>query len=349
VNVTPPEVNLDPNLSCSGCNYGALDVLADPVRPSDFYIFICYQGAWKSVDYGMTWTKVSKGMNSDLLESGRPWMGGIDPSTHRDPNTPPALYTASGYGSHLGLYKSIDGGNSWTIYPLKNTQGAASDDVYSIDVDPGNSNHLIAGFHDVGLSESTDGGKTWTTIKVPNGFGKSVYPKFVLTGSAATTSTTWISLAQWENNSNGMWRTTDSGKTWTQVNSKLEHGHGSGEIYQDGKGNIYAAGSSSDGPLQRSADYGVTWAAVKSGMVPQNGVFGTPNYVYAELNGAILDGLDQHLQRSPASDGVNWSDWQPTAPKGMTNGNKRAAVSYDGSHYVIVTGNYLAGIWRYVE
>jgi hypothetical protein len=34
----------------------------------------------------------------------------------------------------------------------------------------------------------------------------------------------------------------------------------------------------------------------------------------------------------------------------MIKGTKRAAVSFDGKHYVIVSGNWCAaGIWRYVE
>ncbi len=33
----------------------------------------------------------------------------------------------------------------------------------------------------------------------------------------------------------------------------------------------------------------------------------------------------------------------------MTNGAKRTAVAFDGSHYVIVSGNWNAGLWRYVE
>jgi hypothetical protein len=33
----------------------------------------------------------------------------------------------------------------------------------------------------------------------------------------------------------------------------------------------------------------------------------------------------------------------------MTNGPKRAAVTFDGTHSIIVGGNWNAGIWRYVE
>jgi photosystem II stability/assembly factor-like uncharacterized protein len=327
-----------------------MDIVADPVRPADFYAFICYQGVWKSTDYGLSWSKVDKGTNAKHIESGRPWTAAIDPNPNRNPNSPPALYTASGYGDQLGLYKSTDGGVNWEYYTVNNTQGAASNDIYALDIDPYDSNHLITGFHSVGLSESKDGGHTWKTIRVPATFGMSVYVWFVRSDSAVTTSGTWLTQAQWNNNTNGMWRTTDSGATWKQVQPSLEHGHGSAQIYQDGKGVIYASGNGGgQGPISRSTDYGQTWSPVKSGTVAQNGVFGTPNYVYATYAGANLGGLAQHLQRTPASDGVNWSDWSPVAPPGMTNGSKRAAVSFDGTHYVVVSGNYLAGIWRYLE
>jgi photosystem II stability/assembly factor-like uncharacterized protein len=325
------------------------DVVADPVRHGDLYAFICYQGVWKSTYYGLTWTKIDTGMNAAHIESGRPWTAAIDPNPTRDPGVPPTLYTVDGYGDMLGVFKSTDGGVNWTHFDVNNTQGVPSSDVYSIDLDPFNSNHLIAGFHSVGLSESMDGGATWKTVPVPDKFGISVFAWFVQSASAKTTSGTWITMAQWDNNTNGMWRTEDSGKNWTQVLPTLEHGHGASQLFQDGNGAIYAAGAGKNGVIWRSPDYGKTWAAAVSGNVPQNAVFGTSNYVYATLPGAFQAGQDQHLQRSATSDGVNWEDWTPTAPKGMTNGAKRAAVTNDGKHNVIVTGNWLAGIWRYVE
>jgi hypothetical protein len=67
-----------------------------------------------------------------------------------DPSTPPALWTASGYSPQLGLYKSTDGGSDWTYYRLANATAAraagltqARDDVYSLDVDPNDSKHLV--------------------------------------------------------------------------------------------------------------------------------------------------------------------------------------------------------------
>jgi hypothetical protein len=350
VNVTPSGVRLDPNYPSSDDNYGVLDVVVDPLRPSDLYAFICYQGVWKSTDYGLTWKKVDTGTNASNIDGGRPWTAAIDPNPHRDPTTPPTIYTVDGYGNQLGVYKSTDGGVNWSYYAVNNTQGTKSSDVYSLDIDPYNSNHLIAGFHDVGMSESKDGGQTWATISVPSNFGISVYVWFVQSSAASTTSGTWLTQAQWNKNNNGMWRTTNSGATWTQVQSMLEHIHGSAQIYQDGHGAIYASGNAGQsGNIFRSTDYGQTWTAAKSGKVAQNDIFATPNYFYATNPYATTSNYPQHLQRSPASDGVNWSDWNPTAPTGMTNGAKRAAVTYDGQHYVIVSGNWDAGIWRYVE
>ncbi len=346
VNVTPAGVNLN----SSGEDYGVQDIVVDPVRPPDLYAFVCYQGVWKSTDYGLTWKKIDTGTNSSHIDSGRPWTAAIDPNPNRDPTTPPTIYTVDGYGNQLGVYKSTDGGINWSYYAVNNTQGTKSSDVYSLDIDPYDSSHLIAGFHDVGFSESKNGGQTWQTIPVPSNFGISVYVWFVQSSSAATTSGTWLTQAQWNNNSSGMFRTTNSGMTWTQVQGKLEHGHGSAQVYQDGKGKIYASGNAGQsGVIFRSADYGQTWASVKSNNVPQDNVFGTPNYIYATNPYATTGNSAQHLQRSPASDGINWSDWKPTAPTGMTNGAKRAAVTFDGQHYVIVTGNWDAGIWRYVE
>jgi hypothetical protein len=348
VNVTPSGMSTDFSYGPAGENYGVMDVVKDPVRPGDFYAFVCYQGVWKSTDYGLTWAKIDTGSVAMQMENGRPWTAAIDQNPTRNPASPPALFTVSGYGSLLGVYKSTDGGMTWTNYQVNNTQGTTSSDVYALDIDPANVNHLIAGFHDVGLSESLDGGMTWRTVPVPSNFGISVFPYFVR--GSQSPSTTWVTQAQWNDNTNGMWRTTNSGSTWTQVQPQLEHGHGSSQIYQDGTGNIWASGNAAgNGVIFRSTDFGVTWTAANNNNVPQNNVFGTSKFIYATFPDAISGTNAQHLQKAPIGDGLNWVDWTPTQPNGMTNGAKRGAVSNDGMYNIIVTGNWDAGLWRYVE
>ena len=46
-------------------------------------------------------------------------------------------------------------------------------------------------------------------------------------------------------------------------------------------------------------------------------------------------------------EGRSWSE--VATPEGMTNGQRSAAVTFDGSRYVVIGGHWLAGIWRYVE
>jgi hypothetical protein len=354
VNVTPAGVSLDPDHECSACNFGAQDIVVDPVNPSDLYAFICYQGVWKSTDYGSTWTKVDTGTNATNLEAGRPWTAAIDPNPARDPSTPPALYTVAGYGSLGGVYKSIDGGNNWSNTLTNNTTaqnatGFSGNDPYSLDIDPYDSLHVIAGFHGApGVSESIDGGQTWTTVGVPENQGSSLYVFFIGTGTASTTRTTWLSIAQWVSNANGTWLTTNAGGAWTQV-SDLEHQHGSAQIFQDGMGDVYAAGVGSTYGVWRSADYGSTWAPASADNVLQNAVFGTAKNLYAMNSFASQGTVTLHDQTSSRTGGVDWNDWTPTSPAGMSNGPKRAAVTFDGVHSVIVAGNWLAGIWRYVE
>ncbi|HZP66897.1 MAG TPA: sialidase family protein [Rudaea sp.] len=347
--VTPAAITLDPGFHND--NYGMQDVLADPARPSDFYAFTCYQGVWKSTDFGLTWTKVNTGANGAGVDGGKLWTAAIDPDPNRDPATPPTLWTATGDAA-AGVWKSTDGGANWTAYTVDNATAVAAsqnsyfgNDVYALDVDPNDGLHLLAGFHGFpGISESTDGGEHWTTIAVPAGIGASLYPFFVRTGAAATTRTTWITQAQWDSNTAGIWRTADGGATWTHPAPTLEHKHGSTQIYQPGGGVIYAPSVNPNGVF-RSLDGGQTWTQVEDTLA--NAVFGTPTHLYSEDSFASSGAYGANVYFSIPSQDTQWSPFAP-APA-MSNGAKRAAVTRMGANYVIVSGNWLGGLWRYVE
>src|SRR5262249_56332765 len=61
-------------------------------------------------------------------------------------------------GSFVGIYKSLDGGISWTTLSSFPGRGA-----FSILIDPNNSNVVYVG-SDFGLEKSSDGGFNWTTV-----------------------------------------------------------------------------------------------------------------------------------------------------------------------------------------
>ncbi len=339
--VSPAALQFDPTLFGND-NYGVQDVLVDPVRPSDLYTFVCHQGVWKSTDYGSTWTKVNTGNNGSVIDTGKPWGSGINSNRCRDPNTPPTIYTLNGNGQ-MGFWKSTDGGVSWTRYTLPDEPGLQyPQDAYSINVDPYDGNHLLMGFHEsTGFLESNDGGVTWV-VRKPGDDGVSVYFTFIDTGDAATTRSTWLSLGQTGN----MYRTEDSGGTWTQVET-LEHPHGCSQIFQAGAGVIYAPGTggTQGNGIYRSTDFGKTWTNAFNGS--SNNVIGTDSTLYSSYGWADSGMVDPNLQTSARTSGTQWTAM--TAPSTMTNGAKGSAVTFDGTHHVVVSGNWNGGIWRYVE
>ena len=342
--VTPAGISLNPS-DFSNDNYGAQDVLVDPVRPSDLYAFFCHQGVYKSTDYGQSWTKVNTGENGDVIDSGKPWGEAIETNRCRDPNTPPTLYST---GSQGRFWRSLDGGVNWQGFDLPDDGKPRPQDAYNVDVDPYDSQHLILGYHEQpGVSESLDGGETWRAIELPSGMnsGGSWYLFFIDTGEASTTHDTWLAIAQATGGIDGTWRTTDGGESFERVDSN-EHGHGQAQIFQS-DGIVYMGGAYGDQGwgVSRSSDFGATWTHVGS-TSSQNGVYGTGKFVYAQSGGANAGGQDQsQSERAPLPDGSDWSTW----PVPVTNGPKRAAVTYDGANYIVVGGNWLAGLARYVE
>jgi photosystem II stability/assembly factor-like uncharacterized protein len=172
---------------------------------------------------------------------------------------------------------------------------------------------------------------------------------FVNTGNAATTANTWLWIAQETGGAIGTWRTANGGRSWTRVDTN-EHPHGEAQFYQpDTSGVIYMAGiySALGWGVLRSTDYGQTWTHVGS-TSGQAVVFGTPNNVYAMYSWACgACTVDPAIQIAPQPGIAGWAS--AATPPGMAMGAAQAAVVFDGTHYVIVTANWLSGIWRYVE
>ena len=70
---------------------GPVTVLKDPAKPADVYANVAKDGTWKSTDYGVTWTKVSTGVNGDQQDQSSQSSAIIDPNPNRNPSTPPTI------------------------------------------------------------------------------------------------------------------------------------------------------------------------------------------------------------------------------------------------------------------
>ncbi len=333
--VTP---SFSPALDSGGDDFGVQDVLVDPARPSDIYAFVCLRGVYKSTDYGTTWNLVSTGTNSSRFVAGKPWGAAIDPNVARNPATAPTLWSMAGNSSPFGFLRSTDGGVNWTEISVP----TASQDVYCVDVNPYNSNHLIASFHDTGnVIESTDGGSTWTN-RGDAGAGISGYVFFIDTGNSSTTAQTWLCVSQ-DGTGTGTYRTTNGGSSWSNVAS-FAHYHGCSQMAYLGAGH-YMIGAA--GGVFETTNSGATWNNVST--TEANGAIATPNNIYTSFGWASAPGWAALNLQHRAVSGGSWTS--DSAPSGVVqvNGSKRMAVTSYSGRYAVISGNWNAGIWRYVE
>ena len=226
-------------------------------------------GVYKSVDAGKTWT------NMGLKESHH--VGRI--VIH--PTNPDVLYVAA--LGHLysenpdrGLYKTADGGKTWTK-ALDVTVDGRAVGVVDVVMDPADPETLYAASYDrfrkpwtfglggpgSGVHKTTDGGKTWA--KLAGGLPTGILGRI---GLAVYAKNPKILYAQIENaNKPGM----SPEDRWKEI---LEGKTSSGMI---------------DGEVYRSDDAGATWAKVSP---EKRSIGGNPGYYYGQI---VVDPNDDKL------------------------------------------------------
>ena len=187
-------------------------------------------GVWKTTDGGNTWTPLTDTQPSLAVGSIT-----IDPNNH---NT---IYVGTGeenfngdafYGA--GVLKSTDGGTTWAqmgkaTFAQALTPGTGGAYIGQIAVQPGNPNIVLAAVSFIlngtvgGIYRSTDAGNSWTEDASPQGLGAtSVFFESTPT-NAGTTATAWMAMgdAFGVTGANGVYKSADSGATWTKQGGGL--------------------------------------------------------------------------------------------------------------------------------
>jgi photosystem II stability/assembly factor-like uncharacterized protein len=186
-------------------------------------------GIFKSADAGKTWTKAG------LEASGRIARLVVDP---RDPDVVLACALGHAYGPQpeRGVFRTTDGGKSWTKVLFVDEKTGCSDLV----MDPNNPRTLFAGTWQLeihtwgresggpgsGLYKSTDGGITWKPVE-GEGLPKKPYGKVGLAMSKADSRRVYALIEtgggmEWkgqETESGRLWRSDDGGAKWTLMTS----------------------------------------------------------------------------------------------------------------------------------
>jgi uncharacterized repeat protein (TIGR01451 family) len=131
--------------------YGAWGarLVINPVSPSTIY-FLNYDHVYKSTDSCASWGDASAGLPVYVENSVYPWFT----SLAIDPTNSNVLYL--GDGNNNGLYRSANGGQSWSLVGLINTP------VLSLLVQ--NTSTVIIGSYGMQVWKTTDGGSTWTNL-----------------------------------------------------------------------------------------------------------------------------------------------------------------------------------------
>jgi len=178
-------------------------------------------GIYKSLDGGKNWKLFG-------LEKTR--------NIHRiiiDPKNPGTVYVAaigSPWGEHpeRGVYKTIDGGNTWEKVLFVDDKTGCADLV----MDPTNPNKLIAamwqhkrwpwtfksGGTGSGLHITFDGGKTWTKKTDKDGLPEGELGRMGLTIAASKPDVIYALI---ENKKNALYKSTDGGFKWQMINDKM--------------------------------------------------------------------------------------------------------------------------------
>ncbi len=139
------------------------DFAVNPNDHSEYYVATASGGLWKTLNNGTTWQALADTVQAysmgcvviDPTNSNVVWLGTGENNHQR----------ALGYG--MGVYKSIDGGQTWKFMGLKESR-----QIGGIVVDPKNPNTIYVAAEgsvwgpggDRGLYKTIDGGKTWNKV-----------------------------------------------------------------------------------------------------------------------------------------------------------------------------------------
>jgi photosystem II stability/assembly factor-like uncharacterized protein len=232
-------------------------------------------GVWKTTNSGQTWRPIFDGQPIASI-------GAIALA----PSDSKIIYVGSGeadmrsdisYGD--GVYKSTDAGATWRNIGLRDSR-----QIGRILVDPRDPNivlvaalgHAFGPSAERGVYRSTDGGSTWKQVLGKNDATGAIdlcfepgNPQIVYASLWQTRRPPWSVYAPASGPGSGLYKSTDGGISWRQINGNGFPSDGVGRIGiaiaagENGK-RVYALVDAHEGGLYRSDDAGENWRRVSS-------------------------------------------------------------------------------------
>lgn len=240
-------------------------------KPTEFFFGAAGGGVWKTEDGGSSWFNVSDGFFGNSI--------GAIAIADSDPNI---IYvgggevTVRGNVSHGdGMWKSIDGGKTWSHIGLDDSQTIPRIRVHPTDPDlvyVAVLGHLYGPNQQRGVFRSKDGGENWERILFASEEAGAVDLIIDPNNPRVLYAATWkvkrtpYSLESGGEGS-GLWKSNDGGDTWTEItrNSGLPQGTVGiiGVTVSPVDSNrVWAQVEAEDGGLFRSDNAGESWTKV---------------------------------------------------------------------------------------
>ncbi len=250
-------------------------VVGIPSQPNVFYMGVNNGGVWKTDDFGRTWKpifdKETTGSIGDIAVS---------------PSNPNAVYVGTGEGLHRpdlatgdGMFKSMDGGNTWKHVGLNDAQ-----QIGRVVVHPTNPEIVFAAVlgHPYGENEmrgvyrTKDGGANWEKVLYINHNTGAIQVELDPTNPEILFADLWEHReGPWENGSfsgtnSGLHKSTDGGTTWRKLTVGLPTAaQGLGRIgfgiSNSNPKRIFATVDAREqGGVYRSDDAGESWKLVST-------------------------------------------------------------------------------------
>ncbi|MBT5507008.1 MAG: glycoside hydrolase, partial [Flammeovirgaceae bacterium] len=241
-----------------------------PSQPSIFYMGVNNGGVWKTDDFGRTWNPIF-----DDAPTGS--IGDIAVSESQ----PEVLYVGTGEGLHRpdlgvgdGIFKSIDGGKSWTHIGLSDVQQVGRVVIHPTQpelVFVAGLGHPYGSNEERGVFKTDDGGKNWRKVLYLDEHTGAIQVEFDPNNPKILFADMWQHQegpwenANWSGPNSGLYKSTDGGEHWRKIEKGLpgaEQGLGRiGFTIAPSNSNLMFAlvDARESGGLYKSIDGGESW------------------------------------------------------------------------------------------
>jgi photosystem II stability/assembly factor-like uncharacterized protein len=245
-----------------------------PGAPDAIYVATASGGVFKSTNQGTSWTPIFDGVEAMMS------IGDVAVA----PSNTSVVWVGTGEANNRqssswgdGVYKSTDGGKTWTAVGLKDTRHIGRIVVHPTNPDVvyvAAQGHLWGSNAERGVFKTSDGGKTWTrSLFVDENTGATDVIMDAQNPEVLFAATYQRQRKAWGFNGGGpgsaIYRTDDGGVTWTKLTNGLPRGD-KGRIGLDlfrGDGRIVYAAIEAVGRengIYRSVNRGDTWEQISN-------------------------------------------------------------------------------------